>query len=130
MAGGTSNPINVPGESFSARKNPKFSKVEGVILDSNGKQIEVKPPEISNGNYSDALGVSNSFPAFVFEKISTPEYGVRNDAIARFTGVPVNRPDFLNDYHFISLMRMVDKITAPKYNGKVVAIYNTPGSKS
>lgn len=50
MAGGTSDPINVPGESFSARKNPQFSQVQGVKLDSNGKTIEVKPPKISNDN--------------------------------------------------------------------------------
>lgn len=130
MAGGTSDPISVPGESFSARKNPQFSQVQGVKLDSNGKTIEVKPPKISNDNVSGALSNINAFPAFVFEKIATPEYGVRDDAIARFTGVPVNRPDFLNDYHFIGLMRMVDKIISPSYSGKVVAIYSTPGSKS
>ena len=130
MADGTSNPINVPGESFSSRKNPTFSKVSGAKLDSNGKTIEVTPPKITAGNYSEALTNSNSFPTFVFEKISLPEYGVNENSIARFTGVPVNRPDFLNDYHFIGLMRMVDKIIKPKHKGKIVTVYNTPNSKS
>lgn len=130
MASGTSDPIIVPGESFSARKNPQFSAVQGVTLDSNGKTIKVTPPKISAENVSGALSNTNTFPAFSFEKISTPEYGVRSDAIARFTGIPVNRPDFMNDYHFIGLMRLVDKITNPTYEGKVVTIYDTPGSKT
>lgn len=130
MASGTSDPIIVSSENFSPRKNPSFSKPKGVLIDSYGKTVEVSPPIISAGNYSEALSKTNIFPAFIFEKLSIPEYGASEDAIARFTGVPVNRPDFISDYHFIGLMRMVDKLTNPSYKGKIVAIYDTPGSKS
>lgn len=131
MSDGTSNPIVISGESLSARKNPVFSPVEGVSMTAYGKQVEVKPPVVNEDNVSEAVYQNrNCFPEFVFEKIGTPEYGVSDKAIARFTGIPVNTPDFLNDYYFIGLMRTVDKLTSPSYRGKIINIYDTPAPKS
>ncbi len=131
MASGTSDPFSVSGENLQSRKNPSFSPVEGVGTTANGRQVEVKPPKVTSDNVSEALYLHrNPFPEFVFEKISVPEYGASQDAIARFTGVPVNRPDYLNDYHFIGIMRMVDRLMAPSYRGKINSSYNTPEPKS
>lgn len=131
MANGTSNPITISGENLQSRKNPSFSPVEGVTLTANGKVVEVKPPVGSADEVSEALNLNqNAFPEFLFEKISTPEYGVPNNAIARYTGIPVNRPDYVNDYFFIGIMRAVDKLVNPSYKGRILNIYNTPESKS
>lgn len=129
MASGTSNPLNVSGEELQSRNNPQFSPVEGVDTDVNGKPAKVTPP-VGNADYvSAAMDNRNSFPEFVFEKISVPQYGTQPDAIARYTGVPVNHPDYINDYHFIGLMRMVDGLVKPSYKGKVNNKYDTPAPK-
>lgn len=134
MSNGTSPPIELTGESLSARKNPLFSPVQGVPTDVYGKQVEVKPPKIDPDNVSEALRMNkNAFPQFTFEKIGEPEYGVTQKGvtpIGHYTGVPVNRPDYINDYFVISIMRAVDKIVNPSYKGKVVSLYNTPNPKS
>ena len=131
MASGTSNPVTVSGEDLQSRKNPSFSPVEGVETTVNGKPTVVKPPVGSANGVSESLTLNhNAFPEFVFEKVAAPEYGVSKDAIARYTGVPVNRPDYVNDYHFIGIMRIVDKLVNPSYKGKILNIYNTPESKS
>ena len=131
MAGGTSSPVEITGGNLSLRKNPTFSPVEGISTTAYGKNVKVIPPEVTTSNLSEAVyNHINCFPAFTFEKISIPEYGASNDSIARFTGIPVNNPDYTNDYFFIGIMRMVDKITNPSYRGKVINIYNTPGPKS
>lgn len=131
MASGTSNPITVSGEDLQSRKNPSFSPVEGVETTVNGKSVVVKPPSGSVDGVSESLNLNqNCFPEFLFEKISTPEYGVSKDAIARYTGVPVNRPDYVNDYFFIGIMRTVDKLVNPSYKGKILNVYNTPEPKS
>lgn len=131
MASGTSNPVTVSGEDLQSRKNPSFSPVEGVETTVNGKSAVVKPPQGSVDGVSESLNLNhNCFPEFLFEKISTPEYGVSKDAIARYTGVPVNRPDYVNDYFFIGIMRTVDKLVNPSYKGKILNVYNTPEPKS
>lgn len=131
MSSGTSNPVAISGEKLQARRNPVFSPVEGVKTTANGRPVEVKPPLLNADSVSEAVYQNrNPFPEFVFEKISLPEYGSSDRALARFTGVPVNRPDFLNDYYLIGLMRLVDKLTAPAHKGKVINIYDTPEPKS
>lgn len=131
MSSGTSNPVNITGESLQARRNPSFSPVEGIGTNAYGKAVEIKPPLMNADTVSQAVYQNrNPYPEFVFEKIATPEYGVNNKAIARFTGEPVNRPDFFNDYYFIGLMRVVDKLVNPSHKGKVINVYETPNPKA
>lgn len=130
MSAGTSNPVKATNENLAVRKNPQFSKPEGIKTNAYGKEVEIKPPKVNSDTVSEVLSRNqNCFPEFVFEKLDSPEYGTKSDAIARFTGVPVNKPDYLNDYFFIGLMRMTDKITNPHYRGKIINIYDTPNPK-
>lgn len=134
MSSGTSNPIFITGEAFSARRNPQFSPVEGVSTSAYGKVVEVKPPEANADTVSKALSINrNAFETFTFEKISVPEYGVEQGGvipIGHYTGIPVNRPDYINDYFFISIMRSVDKLVNPSHQGRIKSIYDTPGPQS
>lgn len=134
MSKGTSNPVTITGETFSARKNPQFSPVQGINTSVYGETVEVKPPDANADTVSLAFETNqNSFPQFTFEKISEPEYGRIHNAkipIGHYTGVPVNTPDYVNDYFVISLMRTVDKIVKPVHKGKVNTVYDTPEAKS
>jgi hypothetical protein len=69
----------------------------------------------------------NKFRDFAFQKITEPDYGNKN-CIARTTGVVANRPDFIADYHFISLMRIVDDLLQHNYKGTIEGNYSNVGS--
>jgi len=125
---GAAPPVKVDNTNLRARRNPSFAKVPGVVSVVTGKKVEVKPPKVTEKNY-DMVPV-NPYPEFVFEKVSTAEYGVSNTAIARYTGTPVNRPSYVSSHHVISLMRVVDRIVSPSYKGRIDAMYNTPKPKS
>jgi hypothetical protein len=51
----------------------------------------------------------NQYKDVSFPKICPPLYGDDN-SVARHTGLPINRPDYVADYHFISLMRIIDRM--------------------
>lgn len=118
MASGTSISFNISNESLSERKSPIFSKVD---LENN----EVFPPKLETTEISTALSYCNPFPEFSFEKISYPDYGSK-DCIAKHLGIPANKPEPVQDYHYIGLARSIDIISNPKYEGRIVVTYDTP----
>ena len=118
---GTSSRIKIGGESFSPQKGMTLSPIDGEGLvavppSPNGTQPSAAMTEFQNRNRD-----------FLFQKITPPMYGPDN-SIARLTGIPANEPDFIADFHFISMMRAVDDIVRPRYQGYVAGDYNTPGA--
>lgn len=126
---GYSPGIQVSEDDFSGSKNA-YGEVTGAEVDYAGEIVEVQPPLVDNTNASLALNMINPYPEFAFEKIQPPDYGADKDCIARFTGTPINNPDFLNDYYFISMMRLMDMIMEPEYNGKLTLLYDAAKPES
>lgn len=123
MNTGVSPPTILPKENLVARKHASFSPV--------GDGLFAKPPTInSSEDFSVALEkYVNRFPEFTFEKIAQPDFG-NDKSVARVTGFPVNKPDFINDYFFISLMRNIDYIIKSEYKGQINMEYDTPKPSS
>lgn len=59
----------------------------------------------------------NPYRDFAFQKITPPYYGNKENCLPRYTGIPANNPDFIADYHFIGIMRLIDKFTNHHYTG-------------
>lgn len=122
MSAGTGSPINIPREKLKARKHASFSNVSDYFKGST--------PIVTSENLSTALEkYVNPFPEFAFEKISEVDFG-SSTHLGQTTGRPMNRPDFINDYYFISMMRCIDRVTLPEYKGLIKLKYNTPSPTS
>lgn len=113
MSFGVSVPIHIGGESFSPLLNMKMSPIE---YDG----ITVNPPTPNGTQPSNAMKIyQNPFKDFAFQKISPSVYGPESSLLPRYTGLPANEPDYIADYHFISLMRLIDKFMKHSYVGYI-----------
>lgn len=82
----------------------------------------VNPPSIA-GDFSEAvLKYINPYPDIAFEKIILPQW----EGISNFTTQVSNQPDYIKDYHIISLMRCCDYINSPHYKGQINGNTNPP----
>lgn len=94
-----------------------------------------KPPEPNKDTTpSEAMSYVNKFRDFAFQKITQPDYGNPDNGFTQhdlsvITGFPANEPDFIADFHFISLMRIVDDLMQHKYKGTIQGEYNSVNSK-
>ena len=124
---GTSNPIPFAEEGIAKRKNPSFTPVTGYAqVDDGGNPVHVTPPPLDSDDPSPVLQKHiNPYPEYMFDKILTPDYGSDN-SLARYTGIPMNTPDFIRDYRFITLMRAADMIVKPGYSGRIEVPIETP----
>ena len=124
---GTSNPISFSDEGIVKRKNPSFTPVAGYAqVDDNGHPVQVTAPELNPDDPSPILtDLINPYPEYMFDKLLAPDYGPDN-SVARYTGEPVNRPDFIKDYTFTTLMRATDSIVKPRYTGRIEVPTETP----
>lgn len=120
---GTSSGQNVPGTQMQPNRGSQLHKPHNV-----GNGLNAPSPN-ADGTPSDAFNVSDASSLFTFSKICPPDYGT-NDSIARYTGVPINKPDFVADFHFIGLMRATDKLLMPKNRAVIGGSANTPSSTS
>lgn len=96
----------------------KYHDIVSTALES------VQPPVINVGN---AVSVAMTkwvqpWPTFNFDKISYPKF----QGIARYTGTPSNRPDFVKDYHFIGVMRCIDRFLSPTYSAFIFTTATGP----
>jgi len=112
---GTSGRITITGEVVKERK---FHKVVSFTME------EAKPPLPAPGNMvSPAMTMwTIPWPEIAFEKITFPRW----DGIGKYTGDITNKPDFIRDYHFISMMRLIDTYLYPQYIGVITATGQTP----
>lgn len=94
-----------------------------VQLDLSG--LQAKPPTLTGKYEQDIVAIEKficTYPDIAFEKIILPQF----DGIGRYTGNFSNQPDFIKDYHVISLMRMIDQISKPSYKAQITAKATTP----
>lgn len=99
--------------------------IKGDMVQLNLSDLESKPPQIGNGYKKDIEAIEKSiciYPDIAFEKIILPQF----DGIARYTGHFSNQPDFIKDYHIISLMRLVDRSLMPTYKAQINSTATTP----
>jgi hypothetical protein len=102
-----------------------FNRPISAIRDAS---LVAQPPIGNNDSTpSEAMSYVNKYRDFAFQKISQIDYGY-DDNIARYTGVPANQPDFIADFHFIALMRIIDDLLQHKYKGTIVGDYTNTGS--
>jgi hypothetical protein len=99
-------------------KEGKYHKIISQTISN------VNPPSVTTGN-----GVSvaitrwvQSWPTFNFDRISIPRF----DGVSQYTGVPSNRPDFIKDYHFIGVMRCIDRYLSPTYSAFIFTEASSP----
>jgi hypothetical protein len=120
---GTSPQIKINGTTVTLNRGSQLYDPHSV---GNGLNA---PTPLKDGTPSDAFNVSDASALFTFSKICPPDYGT-NDSIARYTGVPINKPDYVADFHFIGLMRATDKLLMPKNRAMITGSFNTPSSTS
>lgn len=120
MATGTSPRIIITGEDFTIMKRMELSPVSG-------DGVMAEPPlPVNNDMPSQAMyDYQNKYRDFSFEKICAPDYGP-DESLPRLTGMPANKPDYVADFHFIALMRIIDHILQHRYVGYIGGSYNTP----
>ena len=120
---GTSPPINIGGEEFKPRKGVKLSEINDADLVAN-------PPTPNGTEPSEMMSkFQNPYREFAFDKISMPNYGNSNTALARYTGIPANKPDYISDHHFIGIMRCIDSMLRQGYSGRITGDYDTPNAR-
>ena len=107
---GTSGRVSVGGQDFLKRNKFQLSPVE------NDGVSAVPPSPSGDTPTQDMYAYQNNYKDFSFTKICPPTYG-NDNCVARLTGIPINKPDFIADFHFISLMRLVDKFMQHSYKG-------------
>lgn len=114
---GVSPKITISSEETSNHHYQPDTKVENLVI----------PPVVGDGNsHSPAMEKYVSpWARWAFKHIAEPKY----DGIADKLGVVSNKPDFIKDEHFISLMRTVTKIVAPMYKSNVSVSANMPSPK-
>ena len=96
------------------------------IYGSIGRYVlqEVNPPSLQNGNRTSQslLKWVNPYPQIAFQKVIIPYF----DGIYKYTTRVSNDPDFIKDYHFISLMRCIDLYNKDIYSGEIVVDHDSP----
>ena len=117
---GTSARIPIGGEEFVTVKRMKLSPIEG------DGATGVSPVPVNEMPSQAMYMFQNKYKDFALQKICPPDYGPEG-SLPRLTGVPANKPDYIADYHFISLMRIIDDILTHKHEGYIDGGYNTPG---
>lgn len=111
---GTSPNFSVTGEDF--------SETQSLPLTDFSLE-EVKPPSISdNTNVTAITKWINPCPEISFAKIAYPKY----DGICQYNCVISNNPDFVQDWHFIGIMRCVDYYIAPEYIANIRVRVTSP----
>lgn len=118
---GTSGRVSVGGQDFLKRNKFQLSPVE------NDGVSAVPPTPTGNVPTQDMYAYQNNYKDVSFPKICPPTYG-NDKCVARLTGIPINKPDFIADFHFISLMRSIDRMLQHRYKGTITGTYSTPGA--
>ena len=85
---------------------------------------QVEPPKLQqlNKTSQSLLKWINPYPEIAFEKIIIPYF----DGIYKFTTRVSNDPDFIKDYHFISLMRCIDIYNKDNYSAQIIVDHDSP----
>lgn len=113
---GVSPKFQIDGEKFSSTIGGTVTKFD----------LETANPPVINVSSGQATKAISKwicpYPDIAFEKIILPEW----DGISKFTAKISNEPDYIKDYHFISLMRCIDFYIKPDYSAIINVNVNTP----
>jgi len=109
MGTGTSGDTDISNEDFNEIKFHRVIDFDLGDLPS--------PPTINIGNTGSVAMTKfvTPWPEISFEKIAYPRW----DGVTQYQGDISNRPSFVSDYHFISLMRNIDIYLSPNYQGYI-----------
>lgn len=115
---GTSTVYNVV---FQDMETLNFHKVTKFDL------TKTHPPQLTPtaNNITSIEKWITPWPEISFEKINYPKY----EGIHQYLGEPSNIPDFIKDYHIISLARNIDYWAKPEYQAIIKALVNSVNSK-
>lgn len=98
----------------------------GVLSGGSGMaSTKLQPPKI------DAKGTStrlvdytiSKVHHFAFNKIVEPRF----DGIGKYTGQPVNFPDFISEHHLLGIIRATESILAPRYEAMITSKTGSTG---
>lgn len=111
---GTSAKFTITGEKLKASNYLGFNRfrLDGMV----------NPPSIDKGGYVAISKWINPWPEIAFAKIAYPRW----DGICQYNAMISNNPDFIKDYHFISLMRLTDYYLAPSYVANIRVKVTSP----
>jgi hypothetical protein len=120
---GTTPQIQINGTTVTLNRGSQLIVTHAVGNGLNAPSIK------KDGTPSEMFNMSDASSLFTFAKICPPDYGT-DDSVARYTGVPINNPDFIADFHFIGLMRATDKLLIPKNKAVITGNFDTPSATS
>ena len=113
---GTSELFNIVIQNMQTMKFHKVTKFDLTVA-----HPPVLKPNSSQGIHAIEKWIT-PWPEISFERVSFPKY----EGIYQYLGEPSNKPDFIKDYHIISLMRNIDYWSKPAYDARIKATANTP----
>lgn len=119
---GTSSPHNIV---FQDMETLKFHKVTKFDL------TKTHPPQLNPEYSKNTPNITaiekwiTPWPEISFEKVNFPKY----EGIYQFLGEPSNLPDFIKDYHVISLARNIDYWAKPDDRKLIRVVVNSVKSK-
>lgn len=115
---GTSPQFNIV---FQNMQTMKFHKVSQ--FDLTAAHPPVLKPNSSQGINAIEKWIT-PWPEISFERVSFPKY----EGIHQYLGEPSNKPDYIKDYHLISIARNIDYWSKPSYELRIKAKANSPKS--
>lgn len=116
-----------PGIPIDGAEMKKRDKVNLSPIDESG--ITASPPKPMGDGTMPSYAMyryQNQYRDFAFQKITPPDYGFDDNCVARITGIPINEPDFIADYHFIGIMRAIDDMLKHSYVGYIGGTWDAP----
>ncbi len=107
----TAEELSMP-SSLSGASKKAFTYLQPPSLDAARTPTKLATTTVSSVHY------------FAFNKIVEPRY----DGIGKYTGEPVNFPDFISEHHFIGLMRASEIGLNPNYEAIIVGSTGSTGT--
>lgn len=115
---GTSTIFNVLLQNMETLKYHKVTDFDMTV--THPPKIDVKNPTTT------AIEKwTTPWPEISFEKVNYPKY----EGIYQYLGEPSNQPDFIKDYHIISIARNIDNWAEPDFRAYIKANVNSVKSK-
>lgn len=121
-ANGTGFVIIIDGTEFKLQHGYQLSAIKDSEL------VVQSPRPVGDEPSKGMMKFLNPYPEFTFDKISPQDYG-NSGSLARITGIPANKPDYIADYHVIGIMRCIDYMLKQGYEGRIDGKWQTPISE-
>ena len=116
---GTSKTYNIVLQNMETMKFHKVTDFDMSV--THPPKIDVKNPSITS-----VEKWITPWPEISFEKVNYPKY---NGGVQQYLGEPSNRPDFIKDYHIISIARNIDYWSEPIFKSYIKTNVSSVKSK-